>query len=461
MPVYRGSDGKIIEEKINKREEEDQSIDGTQRSLPPAPSGGDRAVGGHRRQEDQQRLQERDEKSDSMDDPVVGWLVIVEGPGKGRAVKLGRGSNSIGRGETDRVNLTFGDDQISSDGHAIVTYDPRSRKFYVQHGGGISLTYLNDEPVLIPIELPAYSHIVIGNTVLRFVPLCGDAFDWEDVDEADRSQRIATRGTVPADDSVEAQERGETVNEIDMPAKAPERETVDETVVRQHDAQPLERNKKTKGKRLAAVICVVALIVAGVAGSFAIDEILHWAVWNNARKTAEVLFQIGADANAKNKYGETPLHKAAQYNAYEMVEVLLNQEADVEAKNDDGETPLHKAAQYNAYEMVEVLLNQGADVEAKNNNGETPLHKAARHNAYEMVEVLLNQGADAEAKADDGMTPLHWAALNNTPETAELLLSKGADAEAKDKYGNTPLRLAERSNHEETVAVLRRYGVKK
>lgn len=214
MPVYRGPDGKIIEEKTNKGEDATQPTDRAQRPMPPAPPGGDQAagsgrldaptqkmdasgsqsqaipeektriVGGRRRQEDQARLEERAEESNGMDDPVVGWLVIVKGPGKGRAMQLGYGSNSIGRGETDRVNLNFGDDQISRGGHATVTYDPRGRKFYVQHGGGTNLTYLNDQPVLTPVELPALSHISIGNTVLRFMPLCGDAFDWQDTEES-------------------------------------------------------------------------------------------------------------------------------------------------------------------------------------------------------------------------------------------------------------------------------------
>ena len=131
---------------------------------------------GPRRRKDEERTGE----TDAMEDPVVGWLVIVEGPGKGRAMQLGYGKNAIGREETNRVNLDFGDDQISRSEHAVVTYDPRGRKFYVQHGGGKNLTYMGEEPVLAPTALPALSHISIGNTVLRFVPLCGEAFDWQD-----------------------------------------------------------------------------------------------------------------------------------------------------------------------------------------------------------------------------------------------------------------------------------------
>ena len=119
---------------------------------------------------------------DAMSDPVVGWLVVTEGPGKGRVCPLGYGSNSLGRGEGSRVRLDFGDDRISREGHATLTYDSRGRKFYLQHGGGKNLTYLGDEPVLVPAALEAMQEFSIGGTTLRFVPFCGPDFDWQDAD---------------------------------------------------------------------------------------------------------------------------------------------------------------------------------------------------------------------------------------------------------------------------------------
>ena len=193
MPVYRGPDGKIIEEKTVKRQKDDKPTEEVNRPLPPAPPGGEEpaAAGQQGGEEEKTRLvggrredEKRTAENRSMDDPVVGWLVVVEGPGKGQVLQLGYGSNPLGRGATDRVKLDFGDDQISRNGHAVVTYDPRGRKFYVQHGGGTNLTYLGDQPVLAPAELPTLSHISIGNTVLRFVPLCGAEFDWQDTEES-------------------------------------------------------------------------------------------------------------------------------------------------------------------------------------------------------------------------------------------------------------------------------------
>lgn len=119
---------------------------------------------------------------DAMADPVVGWLVVTAGPGKGRVCPLGYGSNTLGRSESSRVRLDFGDDRISREGHATLTYDPRGRKFYLQHGGGKNLTYLGDEPVLAPTALEAMQDFSIGGTTLRFVPFCGPDFDWQDAD---------------------------------------------------------------------------------------------------------------------------------------------------------------------------------------------------------------------------------------------------------------------------------------
>jgi hypothetical protein len=118
--------------------------------------------------------------SNSFDgEPVVGWLVIIEGPGKGNFVKLGFGMNAIGRGSSSRVSIDFGDDQISRENHALLTYDSKGRKFYIQHGGGPNLTYLGDSPVLQPFELRGNEVISIGNTKLYFVPFCGADFNWD------------------------------------------------------------------------------------------------------------------------------------------------------------------------------------------------------------------------------------------------------------------------------------------
>ena len=106
--------------------------------------------------------------------PVTGWLVVVDGPGKGSAAQLGFGHNTIGRGPAMRVRLDFGDRKISRDTHATLTYDPKGNAFYLQQGK--NLAYIEDEPVLNPVLLEAGTLIGLGDTTLRFVPFCDDAF---------------------------------------------------------------------------------------------------------------------------------------------------------------------------------------------------------------------------------------------------------------------------------------------
>ena len=80
-----------------------------------------------------------------MDDPPVGWLVVIKGPGQGNVTAVGNGSNSVGRDKGDRIRIDFGDETISRRGHSTITYDPRGKKFYLQHGAGKNLTYLEGD----------------------------------------------------------------------------------------------------------------------------------------------------------------------------------------------------------------------------------------------------------------------------------------------------------------------------
>jgi len=112
-------------------------------------------------------------------DPVAGWLAIVSGPGKGRSLCIGLGLNSIGRGKSNRIQLDFGDELISREVHASLTYDPKHRKYYIQHGGGSNLTYCNEVPVLQPTELFGRERLVLGASTLVFVPFCDLEFGWD------------------------------------------------------------------------------------------------------------------------------------------------------------------------------------------------------------------------------------------------------------------------------------------
>ncbi len=110
--------------------------------------------------------------------PVVGWLVVTAGPGRGASVQLTAGMNAVGRGPDNAAQVDFGDDTISQDAHAFVTYDSETRLFHLSHGGKTNIVRRNDAPVLTAETLDHGDVIRIGDTSLRFVALCGPDFDW-------------------------------------------------------------------------------------------------------------------------------------------------------------------------------------------------------------------------------------------------------------------------------------------
>lgn len=120
-----------------------------------------------------------EEKAESQD-PVVGWLVVEAGPGRGQSCEIGMGMNTVGRGSDQRIALSFGDATISSNKHCMVSYDPRSRLFGLHLGDGANLTYVNGEPVYGSVDLTNYAGIEVGETTLRFIAFCGPEFSWSE-----------------------------------------------------------------------------------------------------------------------------------------------------------------------------------------------------------------------------------------------------------------------------------------
>ena len=159
------------------------------------------------------------------------------------------------------------------------------------------------------------------------------------------------------------------------------------------------------------------------------------------------------DPGTRDHRMNTPLHSAmtdgysdTDYSANpEVVRLLLGSGADVDAKNDTGSTPLHSAAGHRQPATAQLLLAHGADATSRNDFGITPLHSAAGAAVPMTVTLLLDQGADVNAADDKLRTPLHRAADSQlrspSAETIALLLDRGADINTADQAGDTPLHL--------------------
>jgi ankyrin repeat protein len=157
----------------------------------------------------------------------------------------------------------------------------------------------------------------------------------------------------------------------------------------------------------------------------------------------------------------SPVADAAMRGDRDAVRNLLKQGADVNAAEGDGMTPLHYAAERGDVPMVEMLVYAGANVSAMTRIGQyTPLHVAAQAGNAPVVQALLKAGASVSARSTNtNVTPLHLAASAGNPDVVKMLLEAGADANALDaSWGQTPLIYAAALNRAEAIKVLLAHG---
>jgi Ankyrin repeats (3 copies) len=156
-------------------------------------------------------------------------------------------------------------------------------------------------------------------------------------------------------------------------------------------------------------------------------------------QTADLLRHNGADPLVQGHRLTIPLHSAAYYENFEVVQKLIEYGADIDAEDRFGWTPLSWASRGHFFKdgsVHRLLLEHGADVNSRaDDDGFTPLHRASQHGALEIVCLLLEHGADVEAVNHDGKTALQ--VVGETPsyrpidpgrcdETRRLLVEHGA-----------------------------------
>lgn len=168
-------------------------------------------------------------------------------------------------------------------------------------------------------------------------------------------------------------------------------------------------------------------------------------------------FRVRVDINMKKgsedgeSPGATPLHEVIlDYgylgNKFEVIEFLLENGADVNAVDDNGETPLHYVIQsldshsLDAYEksieIANFLINEGADVNISNADGNTPLHYLIQgeiiykieyqthDKTIELIKTIINKSGDYDAKNNEGKTPLDYFYDDEVPSQEWLEFKK-------------------------------------
>ena len=172
---------------------------------------------------------------------------------------------------------------------------------------------------------------------------------------------------------------------------------------------------------------------------------LHNASVNGYVKIVKALILLGAQVEAKDNFGKTPLHFASYA---DVAKCLIQNGAKMDAKDENGETPLYIASAEGRAEIVKCLIKMGAKIEAKDNLGQTPLHIAGD---VEVAKCLIRNGAQSKAKDNDGNTPLH---LVKDLELVKYLIESGAQIDITNNANKTPFELADESEHYDAAKYL-------
>jgi ankyrin repeat protein len=170
-----------------------------------------------------------------------------------------------------------------------------------------------------------------------------------------------------------------------------------------HDRTPLHYAVLYRGADDSATKIIELLISKGADVNSADADgaaPLHYAFATNAEQSedrkaleniAAALIAHGANINAQHGMtGDTPLHMAASNDYKAAVELLLAKGADVNAKNHSGQTPLFMATDTG---IAELLLEHGANANIKSEGGDTPLSFALAHNYTDLANALRAHGA--------------------------------------------------------------------
>lgn len=152
-----------------------------------------------------------------------------------------------------------------------------------------------------------------------------------------------------------------------------------------------------------------------------------------------LLITAGADVNARQESGLTPLHFAAIGGFGDMITILLeNGRARIDIADKAGMMPLHYAAVGDRANVIELLVMRGARPESRECLGLTPLGCAVRHGKVDAVRKLLALGVWVDAKDSKGRTSLHLAADLDFYEIAVMLIAAGAGKEVRNGAGFKP-----------------------
>ena len=231
-------------------------------------------------------------------------------------------------------------------------------------------------------------------------------------------------------------------------------------------------DQKDVGNQFAVAIesgdldAVKALVQGGANADTLIDYGEHKitplmkACWDGEQEIAAYLIENGADVNATDDAGETPIFSAIKRERPELTQLLIDKGAKVNVKDSRQFTPLTVAAAAGSDKLVELLIKAGADVKAEM-YGLTPLMFAVSARKPDTVRLLVALGASVnQASSLSGQTALFSAIYGANAEMVKTLIELKANVNFHTKDGDTPLKAAQKGDQTDLIEILRAAGAK-
>jgi ankyrin repeat protein len=179
-----------------------------------------------------------------------------------------------------------------------------------------------------------------------------------------------------------------------------------------------------------------------------LEGTFYGAILKADEKAALEFAREGWKVDVRNSESQTYLHLFAEDSDSKIqaqrIQLLIKCGADVNAKDNQGTTPLSQAMSFHRPKIAKILLDNGADphdfhlfVMIMNDR-----YQRGFKAAQEELDLLLNAGANIDEPDPHGNTPLHHAVLELLPDMIQLYLDRGANVNATNHKGQTPLDIA-------------------
>lgn len=188
---------------------------------------------------------------------------------------------------------------------------------------------------------------------------------------------------------------------------------------------------------------------------------LCWAAIRNDLNSLNILLEFGADSNATDESGHTPLHFVQ---SAEVCTALLAAKININILNEGSKSPLHQFCRGivrrdlrpSSVSVIDLLIDAGIPVNVRDDSGETPLMNAIHAGLLDYARRLVFHGADPNAfnYGWGGDTAIHFAVRWDRWEIIPLLLEKGADYTALNFSDRNIAHLATQCGSARTMSVL-------